>query len=112
MSASSVRVARAAVDGQQTHDGKPFPLALQCERPSDLAPVTEWIADRRNELIEASSQHGAILFRGFPVRTAEDFDAFVAAFDLPNFPYYDSLSDAVRVNRTPRVFTAHEAPPS
>jgi hypothetical protein len=42
--------------------------------------------------------------------TAEDFDAFVAAFDLPNFTYYESLSNAVRVNRTPRVFTANEAP--
>jgi hypothetical protein len=52
------------------------------------------------------------LFRGFPLATAEDFDAFVAAFDLPNFAYYESLSNAVRINKTPRVFTANEAPPS
>ena len=43
---------------------------------------------------------------------AEDFDRFVAAFDLPNFPYEDSLSNAVRVIKTPRVFTANEAPPT
>ena len=42
----------------------------------------------------------------------EDFDRFVAAFKLPNFPYEKSLSNAVRINRTPRVFTANEAPPS
>ncbi len=46
------------------------------------------------------------------MRTAEDFDKFVAAFGLENFAYEDSLSNAVRVNRTPRVFTANEAPPS
>jgi hypothetical protein len=50
------------------------------------------------------------LFRGFPLATAEDFDAFVAAFDLPNFPYKKSLSNAVRKNWTERVFSANEAP--
>lgn len=113
MNAQSLRVAPATVPGQQTHSGEPFPLVLRCDAPSaDLAAATGWIAAHRSELIEQASQHGAILFRGFPLRTAEDFDAFVAAFDLPNFPYYDSLSNAVRVNRTPRVFTANEAPPS
>jgi hypothetical protein len=34
----------------------------------------------------------------------------VAAFGLSNFPYNQSLSNAVRVNRTQRVFTANEAP--
>ena len=64
------------------------------------------------ELVEQAARHGAVLFRGFPVSTADDFDAFMGAFDLPNFPYDESLSNAVRVNRTPRVFTANEAPPS
>ena len=47
-----------------------------------------------------------------PLTTAEDFDRFVTAFDWPNFAYDESLSNAVRVNRTPRVFTANEAPPT
>ena len=61
---------------------------------------------------DEACRHGAVLFRGFPLRTAEDFDRFVAAFGLPPFTYEDSLSYAVRMNRTPRVFTANEAPPS
>jgi hypothetical protein len=55
-------------------------------------------------------EHGAILFRGFPLKSPEDFDQFVTAFDLPNFPYKKSLSNAVRVNWTERVFSANEAP--
>ena len=70
-----------------------------------------WIAENRRQLCDRAALHGAILFRGFPLTGAEDFDRFIAAFDLPNFPYYESLSNAVRVNRTPRVFTANEAPP-
>ena len=71
-----------------------------------------WVAANRDDIIAKATEHGAILFRGFPLATAEDFDLFVAAFDLPNFPYDQSLSNAVRVNRTPRVFTANEAPPT
>ena len=101
------------VPGQQEHDGGTFPLALECRSPGiDLDDVEHWIADHRIELLRRASEHGAILFRGFPVANAEDFDHFVAAFGLPNFPYEKSLSNAVRVVRTPRVFTANEAPPS
>jgi alpha-ketoglutarate-dependent taurine dioxygenase len=113
MSTGTLDVARTAIDKQQQYDERPFPLALECHSPaSTLDEVTAWIRGNRRRLCDEAALHGAILFRGFPVWTAEDFDRFVAAFDLPNFPYEDSLSNAVRVNRTPRVFTANEAPPS
>ena len=65
-----------------------------------------WVLVNRREVLANAAEHGAVLFRGFPLATAEDFDAFVAAFGLPNFPYYESLSNAVRVNKTPRSRTA------
>lgn len=68
------------------------------------------IAQDRSKLSGLLKEHGAVLFRGMPLRSATDFDAFIAAFDLPNFRYADSLSNAVRTNRTDRVFTANEAP--
>ncbi|MCI0704599.1 MAG: TauD/TfdA family dioxygenase [Planctomycetia bacterium] len=101
------------ITGQQTHGGSVFPLVLQCrDSAASLETVREWVAANREDLVAKAKRHGAILFRNFPLATAEDFDGFVAAFALPNFPYYESLSNAVRVNRTPRVFTANEAPPS
>ena len=77
-----------------------------------LEATCAWIGARRTELIARASACGTILFRGFPLATADDFDRFVSAFDLPNFPYDESLSNAVRINKTPRVFTANEAPPT
>ncbi len=107
-----MNVQPVSVPGQQTYHGQAFPLALACQSPSaTLQQAVAWLGARREELDRQASEHGAILFRGFPVRTAEDFDAFITAFDLPNFPYEESLSNAVRVNRTERVFTANEAPP-
>ena len=42
----------------------------------------------------------------------KEFDRFIRAFDWPSFTYEESLSNAVRQNRTDLVFTANEAPPS
>src|SRR6266700_2191949 len=109
---SMVEVAAVSVPGQQKHYGLPFPLALECRGGPSLDSACRWLASHAESLLRQASEHGAILFRGFPLATAEDFDRFVAAFDLANFPYDESLSNAVRVNKTPRVFTANEAPPS
>jgi len=108
-----LHVTSVAIAAQQTHYGQPFPLVLECRSPSaSLDALAAWIAGLRDELLRQAAEHGAVLFRGFPLASAEDFDRFVAAFELANFPYEQSLSNAVRVNRTPRVFTANEAPPS
>lgn len=112
MATETPQVEPTTVAGQQTHYGQPFPLVLECKSATDLAGTRAWVAEHAQRLLRQAADHGAILFRGFPLRTAEDFDAFVAAFNLPNFAYDESLSNAVRVNRTPRVFTANEAPPS
>ena len=55
---------------------------------------------------------GTLLFRGFDVPDSQAFDAAIEAYGEPGFTYEDSLSNAVRTNVTPRVFTANEAPPS
>jgi len=61
---------------------------------------------------QALDHAGALLFRGFDVPTPEDFDAAIEGYGEPGFTYEDSLSNAVRTNVTPRVFTANEAPPT
>src|SRR5688572_2720452 len=110
---TDLQVSFISVPGQQTHHGKAFPLSLACENiDATLDDACLWLAAHRDMLLQKAAEHGAILFRGFPLRTAQDFDAFIAAFNLTNFPYEESLSNAVRINRTPRVFTANEAPPT
>lgn len=69
-----------------------------------------WIKQNLHEIEQHLEQSGAVLFRGFPVDSAETFDAFSDSFDYPNFTYKESLSNAVRINFTERVFTANEAP--
>jgi len=88
-----------------------FPLVLQSATADpNLADVLKWIQQSHGDLGQKLRQHGVILFRGFRLTTPQDFDAFVSAFGYENFPYDESFSNAVRINLTPRVFTANEAP--
>ena len=104
---------KVKVSGQQNFTGVEFPLALANSRAqASLPDILSMLVLHREELLKQLSTHGAILFRGFPLVTAEDFDHFISAFDLPNFTYSESLSNAVRTNRTEKVFTANEAPAS
>lgn len=70
----------------------------------------QFVQDNLTALEEKLADSGALLFRGFPIEAAETFDAFSAGFGYPNFTYQESLSNAVRINFTERVFTANEAP--
>lgn len=112
-SSRSLNVSQVPVAGQ-LHQGEDlFPLVYACSDANvSLEEACDWATANKERLLDEASRYGTILFRGFGLTTAEDFDAFVTAFGLPAFTYEDSLSNAVRINRTPRVFTANEAPPT
>ena len=99
-----------SLPNQQEYDGTTFPIALGLE-VCELAQAREWIAENASQIEKQSATHGAVLLRGLPLATPDDFDAAVTAFGLPNFTYEDSLSNAVRKVYSPRVFSANEAPP-
>src|ERR1700689_727103 len=100
MSSWKMQVTPQALPNQQHYCQQPFPLVLVCQDTAlDMVGTIAWIEQQRRELLDEVDACGAVLFRGFPITTADDFDRFIAAFDLPNFPYNESLSNAVRLNR-------------
>ncbi|HKD38358.1 MAG TPA: hypothetical protein VKB78_16205, partial [Pirellulales bacterium] len=69
---SALEIERVALSGQQLHRGHPFPLVLECETPEvGLEMIETWLAGQRARLIDESERSGAVLFRGFPLKTAE-----------------------------------------
>jgi len=74
--------------------------------------LSAYIAANKTAVDATLDKAGAVLFRGFDVPDPHAFDAVVEAYGEPGFTYEDSLSNAVRTNVTPRVFTANEAPPA
>lgn len=107
-----MKVSEHVIDNQHQYD-QVFPLVLMPNNDTeDLNQSIDWVFDNEKELISKLNYHGVLLFRGFPIKTDRDFDSFIGAFDLQNFTYTESLSNAIRRNRTERVFTANEAPAS
>jgi hypothetical protein len=98
-------------DGGPVDEQGTFPLLYSTAEPLDSSAVQNWVASVRQSVATQLSRHGAVVFRGLGLADDAAFDAFVAGFDWPNFTYAESLSNAVRRNRTERVFTANEAPP-
>lgn len=92
----------------QDHASTSFPAVVTANGTRNLA---SWIGANKAAVDETLKAAGAVLFRGFDVPGHDDFDAVVGSYGDENFPYAESLSNAVRVNLTPRVFTANEAPP-
>lgn len=73
--------------------------------------LDKYISENKEDVDARLSETGAVLFRGFSVTTPEILDTAIEAYGEDGFTYEKSLSNAVRVNLTPRVFTANEAPP-
>ena len=107
-----MKVAATEVPLQQKHNDTVFPYAYVCASPdATLEDTKAWAAENRNEILDLATKHGAVFFRGFPADSAEAFSEIVDQLGIDNFPYKKSLSNAVRTNRTDRVFSANEAPP-
>ena len=88
-----------------------FPRVFQASQSLGLGDTVSWVSQHQAQVESQLNQSGAVLLRGFGLATDTDFDEVIQAFGWPNFTYADSLSNAVRRNRTERVFTANEAPP-
>lgn len=108
---SRLDIQPGSIAKQQRYADSVFPYVLCCASPSaTVTDAASWVAENRQPLKQLATQHGAVLLRDFPLAGAEDFDSVIAALDVENFPYSRSLSNAVRVNFTERVFSANEAP--
>ena len=72
--------------------------------------LRNWVSQNKERFMSKLEETGAILFSDLPVKDAKEFDQFVSMFNLKAFTYKQSLSNAVRINKTDKVFTANEAP--
>lgn len=74
----------------------------------DFQCLLNWLTEHQTWLEERLLTYGGILFRGFPVATAEDFELFVKTLKLTCAPYTQGLSPRNRVHNL--VYTSTEYP--
>ena len=74
---------------------------------STPASAKNWVNENKSSVESLLEEYGAVLFSGLPIENSEDFDLFVSSFNYDTFTYEESLSNAVRINKTNNVFTAN-----
>ncbi|HEX8282846.1 MAG TPA: TauD/TfdA family dioxygenase [Pyrinomonadaceae bacterium] len=70
-----------------------------------------WAADHREEVSARLAEHGGILFRGFGVRTAEEFHGLIAAVSGEALEYSERSSPRSRVAGS-NIYTSTDYPAS
>lgn len=96
---------------QKHYNSVPFPVVLSPKStiPFSLSLFRQTINTHKPFIDSLLHTAGAVLFRGFPVTTAEDFNYVVEAFGYEELPYVGGA--APRTNVLGRVFTSNESPP-
>ncbi|KAK2654621.1 hypothetical protein Ddye_014477 [Dipteronia dyeriana] len=101
---------------QRNYNSIPFPSVLSpnpstkaAAVPCSVSNLIETIKSRKLFLESLLLKTGAILFRGFDVKTAEDFHDVVEAFRYEDFPSFGGTALGTQVFG--QIFTANESPP-
>lgn len=96
---------------QKLYSGIQFPVVITPSPAASftLSALTKTIEAQKPYLEAQLRKSGAVLFRGFPVNSASDFNDVVEASGFEEFPYVGGA--APRTNVVGRVFTANESPP-
>ena len=86
--------------------GAPLPLVIKPAMPG--IELKAWAASNREPLRKKLAEHGGILFRGFDVSAAEEFEDFVAAVAEQSLEYRERSSPRSKVHGN--VYTSTDYP--
>ena len=94
-----------SIPEERYFNGKVFPLTV-CpnENINTIEKTVDFIKANYESIRRELKNHGAILFRNFPVQSPKDFNDFSLAFGWENLPYIGGA--AVRHNVYGVVFTS------
>ncbi|MFQ3229432.1 TauD/TfdA family dioxygenase [Reinekea sp.] len=101
-----------SIEEQKQVNDLDFPLVIlppNDQVASEKLAFDDWITAHNAELHERLIRHGAILFRGFPVSSADAFEAFLDQTDYQNMPYVGGAAPRTQVTKS-RIVTANESP--
>lgn len=103
----AVRVSREAMVGSRCYDeARQLPLVI--EPAVEGLNLIEWARGSRQSLEEQLLGHGALLFRGFGVQSAEEFEQVVRALAGEPLQYHERSSPRSQVSG--RIYSSTDYP--
>lgn len=107
-----IAVIEAGLPEARTVADRTFPLTLTPERsPCTTDQLCTWLEQRAGWLLDRARDHGAVLLRGFAVKSPDEFARVVEGLGLDNMPYIGGAAVRSKVSGE-RVLTSNESPPS
>src|SRR6476660_3724602 len=91
-------------EGIKSQDGQ-LPLVIEPKGSADLELLLEWIRENIDLLNRKLCLHGGLLFRGFEVTSADDFERVALQLD-PSLRDSNPLDDGLRKRKARFVFGA------
>ena len=76
-------IAAAIAEQKKNSNGNVLPIALQPNDGSSAASpagLASYVAEQRDTLLKLAHEHGAILFRGFGLKSVEEFASVFESF--------------------------------
>ena len=99
---------------QKQVNGRDFPLVVAPHNDAvanDASAFDAWVSEQQEALKAQLIEHGAILFRGFPVTDADAFERHLDHTSFKNMPYVGGAAPRNQVTAS-RIVTANESPAS
>ena len=84
----------------QLNSDQPLPLLM--EPASDQVDLADWARNNRDYINQKLQKHGGILFRGFNLKTPQDFEQVAAGIYNEIYSEYGHLPAKVREARSTR----------
>lgn len=67
-----------SVNGQREYNGATFPVVLSFKNNITKDQLLQWLSESKDLINNLVLKYGVIIFRGFPLRNAEDFYDFLS----------------------------------
>ncbi len=99
-------LAPTSVRAQPLPGGDGLPLVVM---PADKVDLGDWAAGHRDFIETSLAKHGGLLFRGFGLREAEEFERFIEALSGEALEYRERSSPRHSVKG--RIYTSTDHPP-
>jgi len=106
-----MQVRATEISEQKTFEGKAFPLVLTPDNQPSLEDFLNWLAKNKGQVREQLLEHGAILFRDFPIESPEAFAQVVDAGEFEPMPYLGGAAPRDGVVGK-KVLTSNNSPSS